>query len=170
MVNIYNIYSRNRCFTKTMQCVYIMIFAFTLSHISTIFLPRSPNKESYLCQSSYQFTRFCLNWQPVLVNERRRGRVVRALGCGAEGRRFESRSGQKTKKLSLSTQQRMGTWLTSGKVKGGERRGLGPAFHMPCPRHDGALTPHCPTAIRLRAPLPLPFYCQIATHYRPITA
>ena len=30
-----------------------------------------------------------------------------------------------------------GTWLTSGKVKGGERRGLGPAFHMPCLRHDG---------------------------------
>ena len=30
------------------------------------------------------------------------------------------------------------------KVKGGERRGLGPAFHMPCPKHDGALTPHCP--------------------------
>ena len=41
--------------------------------------------------------------------ERRRGRVVRAPGCGAEGRRFESRSGQKTGKLSLSTQQQMGT-------------------------------------------------------------
>ena len=27
--------------------------------------------------------------------ERRRGRVVRALGCGAEGRRFESRLGPK---------------------------------------------------------------------------
>ena len=27
-------------------------------------------------------------------NERRRGRVVRVLGCGAEGRRFEFRSGQ----------------------------------------------------------------------------
>ena len=71
-------------------------------------------------------------------HERRRGRVVRALGCGAEGHRFESRSGQKTGKLSLSTQQRMGTWSTSGKVKGGERRGLGPAFYMPCPRHDGS--------------------------------
>ena len=38
----------------------------------------------------------------------------------------------------------MGTCLTSGKVKGGKRTGLCPAFHMPCPRHDGALTPHCP--------------------------
>ena len=76
--------------------------------------------------------------------ERRRGRVVRALGCGAEDRRFESRSGQKTGKLSLSTQQWIGTWLTSGKVNGGERRGLGHAFRMPCPRHDRALTPHCP--------------------------
>ena len=50
------------------------------------------------------------------LTERRRGRVVRALCCGVEGRRFESRSGQKTGTLSLSTQQRMGTWLTSGKV------------------------------------------------------
>ena len=41
--------------------------------------------------------------------ERRRGRVVRAIACDAECRRFESRSGQKTGKLSLSTQQRMGT-------------------------------------------------------------
>ena len=31
-------------------------------------------------------------------------------------RRFESHSGQKTGKLSLSTQQRMGTWLISGTV------------------------------------------------------
>ena len=51
---------------------------------------------------------------------------------------------------SLFTQQQMGTWFTSGKVKGGERRGLGPAFHMPCPRHDGALI-IAPMAIRLRA-------------------
>ena len=33
--------------------------------------------------------------------ERRHGRVVRAPGCGAEGRRFESRSGQKTGKLTV---------------------------------------------------------------------
>ena len=52
----------------------------------------------------------------------------------------------------------MGTWLTSGKVKGGERRGLGPTFHMLCPRHNGALTPHCPEATRLRAPLTCPQY------------
>ena len=28
--------------------------------------------------------------------------------------------------------------------KGGERRGLGPAFQMPCPKHDWAVAPHCP--------------------------
>ena len=42
--------------------------------------------------------------------------VVEWLEHLAVVRRFESRSGQKTGKLSLSTQQRMGTWLTSGKV------------------------------------------------------
>ena len=30
------------------------------------------------------------------------------------------------------------------KVKYEERRCLGHVFHMPCPRHDRALTPHCP--------------------------
>ena len=73
--------------------------------------------------------------------ERPRGRVVRAFGCGAKGRRFESRSGHKTGKLSLSSQQWMGTWLISEKVKGGERRGLGSAFHMPWPKYYGALIP-----------------------------
>ena len=38
-----------------------------------------------------------------LPYEKRRGRVIRALGCGAEGLRFESRSGEKTGKLSLFT-------------------------------------------------------------------
>ena len=152
-----------------------------------------------------------------LPHQRHRGRVVRALGCWVEGRRLESRSGQKTGKLLLSTQQRMDTrlisekvgWLCWGltsqstifqscrdeaiaswvinqyfrgvkclaqgyntaavgfepgplipesdtlplshcapliseKVKGAERRGFGPTFHLPCPRHDGALTPYCP--------------------------
>ena len=72
----------------------------------------------------------------------KRGAVVELLECLAvvrEGRRFESRSGQKAGKLSLFTQQQMGTWLSSGRVKGGERRGLGPNSHMPCSRHDGAL-------------------------------
>ena len=57
---------------------------------------------------------------------------------------FESCLGRMTEKLSLFSRQRMGTWFTSGKVKGGERRGLGPALHMLCPRHDRALTTHCP--------------------------
>ena len=38
-------------------------------------------------------------------DERRCGLMIRALGCGAVGRRFESRSRQKTGKLSLSIQQ-----------------------------------------------------------------
>ena len=71
--------------------------------------------------------------------------MVRSLGCGADGR--------KTGKLTLSTQQRFGTWLSSSKVKGGERRGLGPAFHMRCPIYDGALTFIAPTVVRLRAPI-----------------
>ena len=61
----------------------------------------------------------------------------------------------------ILTRSRLGLWhvfigqfITSGKVKGGERRGLGPVFHMPCLRHDGALPP---IAIRLWAPLPLPY-------------
>ena len=53
----------------------------------------------------------------------RSGRVVRAIDCGTEDRRFKSRSGQTTGKLSLFTQQRIVTRLISEKVKGGERRG-----------------------------------------------
>ena len=44
-----------------------------------------------------------------LMLERCCGRVARALGCGGEVCMFESRSCQKTGKLSLSTQQRTGT-------------------------------------------------------------
>ena len=103
----------------------------------------------YLDWKRSRCSAYCPSWCGALYLcpfscERRHIRVVRALGCGAEGRRFESCSGQKTEKLSLSTQRRMDSRLTLGKVKGGERRGLGPAFHMPCPRHDWALTTNCP--------------------------
>ena len=79
--------------------------------------------------------------EKIWLYERRRGRVVRVLGCGAEGRRFELRP-KDWKTLSVHPAAN-GYLINFKKVKGGERRGLGPAFHMPCPRHDGALTPHC---------------------------
>ena len=44
-------------------------------------------------------------------------------------------------KLSLSIKQWMCTWSTWGKVKGSKSRGLGPAYHMLWPRHDGANIP-----------------------------
>ena len=44
-----------------------------------------------------------------IYSERRRGAVVRALASGAEGRRFEITFQPLTGKLSLSTQQQMGT-------------------------------------------------------------
>ena len=47
------------------------------------------------------------------------------------------------------------------KVKGSERKGLGPAFHTQCLRHDGALTPIAPTAIRLREPLSFIFLVEV---------
>ena len=34
---------------------------------------------------------------------------------------------------------------------------MGSAFHQLCSRYSGTLTPTAPTAIRLWAPLPLPF-------------
>ena len=99
---------------------------------------------------------------PLKKSERRRGWLTRVLGCGVDGRRFESRLGQKTGKLSLSTQQQMGIWLTSGKVKGSERRGLGLAFHMPCPRHEGALTSHCPNSHKAKGTFTFTYVLQCA--------
>ena len=57
-----------------------------------------------------------------------------------------------TGKLSLSTQQKMGTFFELGKdkeIRIGERRGMGSAFHQLCPRYSGTLTPTAATAIRL---------------------
>ena len=104
--------------------------------ISCKLLSQNIVTEAHILDFSDYRVLYCNPWA------RRRGRVVRVLDCGAEGRR--SRSHQKTGNISLSTQQQMGIGFTSGKVKGGERRGLGPAFHMLCPRHDGALILHCP--------------------------
>ena len=68
----------------------------------------------------------------------------------AVSREFEARLRHAaTGKLSLSTQQKMGTFFELGKDKGSERRGMGSAFHQLCPRYSRTLTPTAPTAIRL---------------------
>ena len=84
---------------------------------------------------------FIFTFEP--SKESRHGRVVRALECAAEGHRFRFRSGQTLENLIVHPAVN-GYLILNGKVKDGKRRGLGPAFHMPCPRHSGALTPCCP--------------------------
>ena len=54
-----------------------------------------------------------------------------------------------TGKLSLSTQQKMGTFFELGKDKAAKGEGWAPPFHQLCPRYSGTLTPTAPTAIRL---------------------
>ena len=60
--------------------------------------------------------------------------------------------------FSLSTQQWIGTWLASGKVKGSEKRGLGPAFQMLYPGYDWAQTLHSPNTRKTMATMPFLFY------------
>ena len=75
-----------------------------------------------------------------------RGAVVEWLECLAAERKVAGSSSAWAKKLENSHCSPSSEWvpdLTSKKVKGSKRRGLDPAFHMPCPRHDGTLTPHC---------------------------
>ena len=68
----------------------------------------------------------------------------------AVSREFEARLRRAaTGKLSLSTQQKMGTFFRIREGLGSERRGMGSAFHQLCPRYSGTLTPTAPTAIRL---------------------
>ena len=68
----------------------------------------------------------------------------------AVSREFEARLRHAaTGKLSLSTQQKMGTFFELGKDKAAKGRGMGSAFHQLCPRYSGTLTPTAPTAIRL---------------------
>ena len=54
-----------------------------------------------------------------------------------------------TWKLSLSTQQKMGTFFELGKDKAAKGEGWAPAFHQLCPRYSGTLTPTAPMAIKL---------------------
>ena len=68
----------------------------------------------------------------------------------AVSREFEARLRHAaTGKLSLSTQQKMGTFFELGKDKAAKGEGWGSAFHQLCPRYSGTLTPTAPTAIRL---------------------
>ena len=64
----------------------------------------------------------CNTEEKIWLYEGRRGRVVRMLGCGVEGRRFESRSGQKSEKLSLFTQQ------LQARLKAAKGEDLAPPF------------------------------------------
>ena len=67
----------------------------------------------------------------------------------AVSREFEARLRHAaTGKLSLSTQQKMGTFFELGKDKAA-KGGMGSAFHQLCPRYSGTLTPTAPMAIRL---------------------
>ena len=58
-------------------------------------------------------------------------------------RKVASSNPARAKRLEICHCPPSSKWvpITSGKVKGGERRGLGPAFHMSCPRHDGVPLP-----------------------------
>ena len=87
------------------------------------------------------------------VLERRHGRVVRAawLWCRNSPQSHEFEAGLShatTRKLSLSTQQQMGTFFELGKQNGSERRGMGFAFHFLYPRYSGTLSFTAPKAIR----------------------
>ena len=57
-----------------------------------------------------------------------RGAVVGLLECLTVVGKVAGSSPAWAERLSLTIQQWMGTWLASGKVKGGKRRGLGPPF------------------------------------------
>ena len=65
-------------------------------------------------------------------------------------REFEARLRHAaTGKLSLSTQQKMGTFFELGKDKAAKGEGWAPPFISCAPRYSGTLTPTAPTAIRL---------------------
>ena len=68
----------------------------------------------------------------------------------AVSREFEARLRHAaTGKLSLSTQQKMGTFFELGKDKAAKGKGWAPPFISCAQRYGGTLTPTAPTAIRL---------------------
>ena len=72
-------------------------------------------------------------------NVEARGRMVSALVCEAEGRWFESYSGQWLENSLCSPAVKWVPDLIQGR-KGSGRRGMGSAFHMLFPRHGEPLT------------------------------
>ena len=82
-----------------------------------------------------------------------RGAVVEWLLRLTVVRKVAGWSPARAKRLEKSHCSPSIEWV-SEKVTGGERRELGPAFQMPCPKQDGALTSIAPTVIRVRAPSP----------------
>ena len=123
--------SYNICFYKNVSCGYslenrlgeaILMSTHNICFYAEMLkiVPKLSPNTLLICATDYSVVKphcsvfFFDNYSNVFkcqsfFTERRHGRAVRAFGCGAEGRRFQSHSGQKTGKLSLSTQQRMGT-------------------------------------------------------------
>ena len=81
--------------------------------------------------------------------------MVRALGFGAEGRRFESRSGQKTGKLSLSLSSEWVPDSLQGRLKAAKGENWVPPSTCRAQDTMGIKHPIAPTAIRRQEPLPL---------------
>ena len=68
----------------------------------------------------------------------------------AVSREFEARLRHAaTRILSLSTQQKIGTFFELGKDKAAKGEGWAPPFISCAPRYSGTLTPTAPTVIRL---------------------
>ena len=76
----------------------------------------------------------------------------------AVSREFEARLRHAaTGKISLSTQQKMGTFFELGKAKAAKGEGWAPPFLQLCPRYSGTLTPLPLRLLGYGTPLPLPF-------------
>ena len=89
------------------------------------------------------------------MNSMRRGRVVRILDFGAEGRRFVYHSGRDLK--TLTVHQAVNGYLTIvwERFKATKREDWSSPFTCRSPRHDGTLTAHCPTRWDTNSPLPI---------------
>ena len=74
---------------------------------------------------TYTFIRYSIDLYQLL-----RDRAVRALGCGAEGRRFESHLGQDWKTLTVHPPLN-GYMTFVVEDSGGDIEGLDTVFHMP---------------------------------------
>ena len=101
-----------------------------------------------MCPCAILTRRFFIH---VLLYERHRGLVIRALACGAEGPRSKSPSIGGVENSSLFTQQLMGTQLSSelGKVQVVKREEVGNSSHAVPSDTCGTLTFTAATTNRL---------------------